>query len=121
MVFGPLAGQYLGDMGADVIKLDPPEGDYPRLLCSVCYCKAVTWLTASGREPVHSWTVAHHAFHPTLVADLPCTLVTVDLQECVRALGRWRGAQAPTIGMPVAGAFETRSDGVDLVFQATPS
>ena len=72
---------------------------YPRLLCSVCYCKAVTWPAA----------------------DLPYTLVTVDLQEGVRPLGRWRGAQAPTIGMPVAGAFETRSGGVDLVFQATPS
>ncbi len=30
MVFGPLAGQYLGDMGADVIKLEPPEGDLTR-------------------------------------------------------------------------------------------
>ena len=30
MVFGPMAGQYLGDMGADVIKLEPPEGDLTR-------------------------------------------------------------------------------------------
>lgn len=30
MVFGPVAGQYLGDMGADVIKLEPPEGDLTR-------------------------------------------------------------------------------------------
>ncbi len=30
MVFGPLAGQHLGDMGADVIKLEPPEGDLTR-------------------------------------------------------------------------------------------
>ena len=30
MIFGPLAGQYLGDMGADVIKLEPPEGDLTR-------------------------------------------------------------------------------------------
>ena len=27
MIFGPVAGQYLGDMGAEVIKLEPPEGD----------------------------------------------------------------------------------------------
>jgi crotonobetainyl-CoA:carnitine CoA-transferase CaiB-like acyl-CoA transferase len=25
IVFGPLACQYLGDMGAEVIKLEPPE------------------------------------------------------------------------------------------------
>ena len=32
MVFGPLAGQYLGDMGAEVIKLEPPEGDLTRAI-----------------------------------------------------------------------------------------
>jgi crotonobetainyl-CoA:carnitine CoA-transferase CaiB-like acyl-CoA transferase len=30
MIFGPVAGQYLGDMGAEVIKLEPPEGDLTR-------------------------------------------------------------------------------------------
>jgi len=30
MIFGPVAGMYLGDMGADVIKLEPPEGDLTR-------------------------------------------------------------------------------------------
>jgi crotonobetainyl-CoA:carnitine CoA-transferase CaiB-like acyl-CoA transferase len=30
MIFGPLAGQYLGDLGADVVKIEPPEGDLTR-------------------------------------------------------------------------------------------
>ena len=94
---------------------------YPRLLCSTCYCAAVTWRDASGRGTVHSWTVAHHAFHAGFVPDLPYTLVTVDLQEGVRALGRWKGERPPAIGMPVSGAFETRADSVDLVFQARPA
>ena len=30
MVLGPLAAQYLGDMGAEVIKVEPPDGDLMR-------------------------------------------------------------------------------------------
>jgi formyl-CoA transferase len=32
MVLGPLAAQHLGDMGADVIKVEPPEGDLMRFI-----------------------------------------------------------------------------------------
>ena len=88
---------------------------YPRLLCDQCYSDAADWVEASGRGVIHSWTVSHHAFHPSFKAELPYTLVTVDLEEGVRALGRWRGG-ALTIGLKVQGKFETREDGVDLVF-----
>jgi uncharacterized OB-fold protein len=89
---------------------------YPRLLCDRCYSAAVVWKDASGRGTVHSWTVAHHAFHPAFAAELPYTLVTVDLEEGVRALGIWRGNATPTIGAPVQGEFVPREGGVDLVF-----
>src|SRR6476660_7137952 len=62
---------------------------YPRLICDACYSDAVTWKEATGRGRVHSWTVAHHAFHAAFKDELPYTLVTVDLDEGVRALGRW--------------------------------
>ena len=37
---------------------------YPRPVCDACYSMDVTWIEASGRGRVHSWTVAHHPFHP---------------------------------------------------------
>ncbi len=90
---------------------------YPRLLCDACYSDAVTWLDSEAIGKIHSWTVAHHAFHPAFAAELPYTLVTVDLDEGVRALGRWRGDVEMAIGIPVVGAFEAREGGVDLVFR----
>ena len=88
---------------------------YPRLLCDACYSDAVESKQASGGGRIHSWTVAHHPFHPAFVDELPYTLVTVDLDEGPRALGRWRG-DTPTIGQQVQGRFEAREGGVDLVF-----
>jgi uncharacterized OB-fold protein len=88
---------------------------YPRLLCDACHSDAVEWVEASRRGSIHSWTVSHHAFHPAFKAELPYTLVTVDLEEGVRALGRWTG-DTPVIGQKVAGYFAPRTDGVDLVF-----
>lgn len=94
---------------------------YPRLLCDACYSNAAVWTPASGRGTVHSWTVAHYAYHPAFAPELPYTLVTIDLEEGVRALGRWHSDQTPRIGQPVQGVFEPREHGVDLVFTPRPA
>jgi uncharacterized protein len=93
---------------------------YPRLLCDACYSDTVRWVTASGYGTVHSWTVAHHAFHPAFQDELPYVLLTVDLAEGVRALGRWRGDTPLALGLRVQGSFEARAEGLDLVFQPVP-
>jgi uncharacterized OB-fold protein len=90
---------------------------YPQLLCSHCYSDAVIWKDASGRGTVHSWTVAHHAFHPAFAADLPYTLVTVDLEEGVRALGLWQSDVKLSLGLPVHGQFEPREESVAPIFR----
>ena len=89
---------------------------YPRLLCEHCYSAQAQWVKASGRGRIHSWTVAHHAFHPGFAAELPYTLVIVDLDEGPRALGRWRGPE-PAIGLPVVARVETFGNGPGLVFE----
>jgi len=94
---------------------------YPQLVCTQCYSLAVEWIEASGHGQVHSWTVAHHAFHPAFKAELPYTLVTVDLAEGPRAMGRLDpGSQARLcIGLPVQVSFPHDTDGVALpVFTA---
>ena len=89
---------------------------YPRLVCDNCYSLEVEWVESSGRGEVHSWTVAHHAFHPGFVGDLPYVLVTVTLEEGVRAMGRLRGIDAADIriGLAVEFTVEQRHDGVAL-------
>ncbi len=80
---------------------------YPQLLCTGCYSAGVEWIEASGRGTVHSWTVAHHAFHPAFRGDLPYTLLIVDLEEGPRAMGRLDPAAAAAlrIGLPVTVGF----------------
>ena len=80
---------------------------YPRPLCATCFSSAVTWINAQGTGEVHSWTVAHHAFHPAFKSELPYTLVTVDLPEGVRILAPFRGDSADLrLGLPVRLIFE---------------
>lgn len=80
---------------------------YPQLLCTNCYSDGVEWIEASGRGTVHSWTVAHHAFHPAFKGELPYTLLIVDLEEGPRAMGRLDGdAAALRLGLAVQVRFD---------------
>ncbi len=88
---------------------------YPRPLCAECYASEITWIEALGEGVVHSWTVAHHAFHPAFKADLPYVLVTVDLPQGVRMLAPLRGpASALRIGLAVRLIFEDVSPELTL-------
>ena len=89
---------------------------YPRPVCDACYSMDATWREVSGRGRVHSWTVAHHPFHPGFKSELPYVLVTVDLDEGVRMLAQLRGVDLDTlsIGLPVAMTAERATDELTL-------
>ena len=89
---------------------------YPRPVCDACYSMEVTWHQVSGRGSVHSWTVAHHPFHPGFKSELPYVLATVDLEEGVRMIAQLRGVtpEDVTVGLPVAIDFERATPEVTL-------
>lgn len=93
---------------------------YPRIICDHCYSSKVEWIEASGHGKIHSWTIAHHAFHPAFAAEVPYVLVTVDLEEGVRSLGRLQKDSSIWLDMPVRVTFEQTAEGTPLpVFIAT--
>lgn len=84
---------------------------YPRPVCPACFSMKCDWVEAAGTGVVHSWTVSHHAFHPSFKRDLPQTFVTVDLPEGVRLLAPLRGdAQDLAIGQAVRLEIEPLQD-----------
>jgi uncharacterized OB-fold protein len=84
---------------------------YPRAMCANCYSFDVEHVEHAGHGTVHSWTVAHQAFSPDVADDLPYVLVTVDLGDGMRALGRLRPPAAPATGLPVRMRFEPDAAG----------
>lgn len=82
---------------------------YPQVLCARCHSFDVEPLEAGGAGTVHSWTVTHHPFDPAFAGDLPYVLLTVDMAEGVRVLGRYDGE--PRMGAPVRITFASAPDG----------
>ena len=88
---------------------------YPRQVCPYCHSMNVTWKRSSGRGTVHTWTIAHHPFHPGFKGDLPYALATVDLEDGVRLQAQFRGKpEALRIGLPVKVAFEIATKDLTL-------
>ena len=83
---------------------------YPQLLCPSCRSFEVEHVQATGHGTVHSWTVTHHPFTLELRDEVPYVLVTVEMDEGVRVLGRLTGPASPRLGLHVSIAFERAGD-----------
>ncbi len=86
---------------------------YRQVTCPACYSTESQSVPASGEGKIHSWTISHHAFHPGFADDLPYALVTVDLAESVRAMGRLGGMDFDKlkVGLAVRATFPKGEDG----------
>ncbi len=91
---------------------------YPRPVCDACYSMEVTWRQVSGCGRVHSWIVAHHAFHPGFKGETPYVLATVDLEEGVRMVAQLRGVSPDdvAVGLPVEVSFERATEELTLPY-----
>jgi uncharacterized OB-fold protein len=80
---------------------------YPRSLCPHCHSEDLTWVVASGRGTIYSYTVAHRAFGP-FATEVPFVIAIVELEEGVRMLTRILDAprERLRIGAAVRVTFE---------------
>jgi len=87
---------------------------YPQILCGRCQSDAVDWFEAAPTGTVHSWTVAHHPYHPAFAAEVPYTLVIADMHAGVRMLGHYRGTVPIALGQPLGLVFEADAAGTPV-------
>jgi len=60
---------------------------YPRTICPHCFADQLSWIVASGRGIIYSYTVAHQAFG-LFAQDIPFIIVLIELEEGVRMMSR---------------------------------
>ena len=60
---------------------------YPRSICPHCSSDQLSWVTASGKGTIYSYTVVHQAYGP-FADDAPFIVALVTLAEGVRMMTR---------------------------------
>jgi uncharacterized OB-fold protein len=96
---------------------------YPRSICPHCFSDQLSWVTASGKGTIYSYTVVHQAFG-SFAGDVPFMVAIVELEEGVRMMTRIVGSlhdesgghENVKIGAPVRVTFETVADDITLPY-----
>jgi uncharacterized OB-fold protein len=89
-----------------------------RPICPHCHSWQAEWTELSGRGHVRSWVITHHVTHPAFVAQLPYTIVYVELtdQPGLVMYGNLRPPRALVqVGLPVRAVFDDVTADVTLV------
>jgi uncharacterized OB-fold protein len=69
--------------------------------CPNCGGERFEWIEASGGGSIYSWVVIARALSPAFEADVPYTILAVDLDEGVRIFGRLAAGAEPAAGARV--------------------
>lgn len=81
---------------------------YPRKYCPECWSGNLTWIKASGKATVYSFTTTQDMVEPKFWEDLPYVLALVDLEEGIRMMTRIVGCDPDSVDIGMA---------VEVVFQ----
>lgn len=89
---------------------------YPQAMCPGCQSLDWEWAAVSGRGVIHSYTVAHQAFHAHWADKVPYVVATIELEEGVRVVDDMLDLDpaAVKIGLPVEVVFQDLSDEITL-------
>ena len=89
---------------------------YPQPMCRECRSMESEWSKVSGRGVIHSYTVAHQAFHPFWSDKVPYVVATIELEEGVRMVDDMLDLdpESVRIGLPVEVWFEAAGDEITL-------
>jgi uncharacterized protein len=84
--------------------------------CDRCWSADITWVQASGKGTLYSFTLMHQVLHPGFAADAPYNIAEVNLAEGLRITTNVVGCPNSDlqIGMPLEVTFEDITDEVAL-------
>lgn len=85
--------------------------------CPRCGVRTSELVPSSGRGQIYSWITVHQPMGNLTEEALPCTIVTVQLQEGCRLVGRLHPTGEPGFNRPVTPHFIDRDDWTELAFR----
>lgn len=90
---------------------------YPRAICPHCFSNQLSWIVATGRGTIYTYTVAHQAFGQ-FASEVPFVVALVELEEGVRMMTRIIDAprERIAIGAPVHVTFMPVNESVTLPY-----
>lgn len=89
---------------------------YPRLYCMHCGAEQISWVTASGRGVIYSYTIIHQNKSPEFVQETPYNVAVVQLEEGPRMMSNIVGISSEElrVDLPVKIVFDPVSDTISL-------
>ena len=91
---------------------------YPRKFCPECWSPDLSWIEASGKARIYSYSVTMGQVEPRFMKDLPYVLAYVDLEEGIRMMTRIVGCKPEevTFDMDVEVVFEDITEEFSLPY-----